>query len=484
MKINIHSGIMEKINRNLIYSLFLILFFASCKMGPNYQRSEVASPTSYRFDSFSTEADSVLNLKWWELFGDEELQQLITTALNNNYNVLTAAARIEEARAALGYNKADLYPSIGYDASAGRTNLLGNQTTDPMNSFFIAPGLNWEIDFWGKYRRSTEAARAELLATQYGYRAIQTSLIAEVAGTYFLLLDYRARLEIAEQTVLSRKESMRIIGERFDKGIVPEIDYNQAEIQEAIAAAAVPIYVRAVGQTENALSILLGQSPNEFQLKNALTDAAVPPEIPAGIPSTILERRPDIMQAEQMLAAQTARIGVAQAMRFPSISITGFLGVASPQLNTLVSGDAMAWSAGASLLGPIFNFGKNKRRVEIERQRMVQDSLQYVQSVLQAFREVEDALLEVSTYRDEVDARFRQREAATNANILSRSRYDGGVTSYLEVLDSERSLFNAELAAAEVYQQQLRAYVKLYKVLGGGWISEEESKQAAENDGQ
>ena len=445
-------------------------------LGPNYQRPVVTAPTAFRYDSLV--ADTVLNLKWWELFKDEQLQKLIHTALEENKDVLTAAARIEEARAVVGYNKADLYPSFGYSADASRTNLLGNQTIDPANSFFIAPGLSWEIDFWGKYRRSTEAARADLLSTQFGHRTIQLALISEVVSTYFLLLDYDARLEISKQTLASRKESVWIIQQRFDKGIVPEIDLNQAEIQEAIAAASVPHFERNVAQTENALSILLGHNPGPVARDHSLINQLLPPDIPAGLPSDLLLRRPDVLQVEQSLAAQNAMIGVAQAQRLPSISLTGFLGLASPELNTIVSGDAVAWSMSAGLLGPIFNFGKNKRRVEIEKQRMIQDSLQYIQTALNAFRDVEDALVEISTYNHEAQARFRQRDAASNANMLSKERYDGGVTSYLEVLESERSFFNAELAASETYQKQLNAYVKLYKALGGGWITEGEMNEA------
>ncbi len=445
-------------------------------LGPNYQRPVVTAPTAFRYDSLM--ADTILNLKWWELFKDEQLQKLIHIALKNNKDVLTAAARIEEARAVVGYNKADLYPSFGYSADASRTNLPGNQTVDPTNSFFIAPGLSWEIDFWGKYRRSTEAARADLLSTQFGHRAIQLALISEVVSTYFLLLDYDARLKISKQTLASRKESVWIIQQRFDKGIVPEIDLNQAEIQEAIAAASVPYYERNTAQTENALSILLGHNPGPVERDHSLTNQMLPPDIPAGLPSELLLRRPDILQAEQTLAAQNAMIGVAQAQRLPSISLTGFLGLASPELSTMVSGDAVAWSMSAGLLGPIFNFGKNKRRVEIEKQRMIQDSLQYIQTALKAFRDVEDALVEISTYNHEAQARFRQHDAASNANMLSKERYDGGVTSYLEVLESQRSLFDAALSASETYQKQLNAYVKLYKALGGGWITEEEMIEA------
>lgn len=464
--------------RNIIISLFIILVISSCKVGPDYLRPVETSPTSFRFDSISTQEDTLINLRWWELFNNEELKVLINTALENNQDVLIAASRIEESRAIVGYTKADQWPVIGYDASGSRmkNNIPALGITDPFNNISVAATLAWELDFWGKYRRGTEAARAELLASDFSHRAVQISLISSVASTYFLLLDYDSRVDISKKTLESRNESLRIIGERFDKGIVAEIDLNQAEIQEAIAAAAVPYYERLVAQTENALSILLGNNPGPVERSRKLGDEIVPPEIPSGIPAAVLARRPDINQAEQMLVAQNARIGVAVAMRFPSISLTGMLGVASSDLSSIATGDALAWSAGAGIIGPIFQFGKNKRRVEIEYQRMVQDSLYYVQTILQAFREVEDALIEVHTLDRESYARQRQMTAAQSANILSKERYNGGVTSYLEVLDSERSQFNAELAASETYQAYLNSYVFLYKALGGGWISAQEEQ--------
>jgi len=468
--------------RTILYSLIIILIVSSCKVGPDYQRPVLTTPDTFRFDSISTAKDTIINLKWWELFQDKELIALIDTALKNNPDVLIAASRIEEARAVVGYNKSDMWPSFGYDGSASRmqNNIPSLNISGPFNSFSGAANVAWELDFWGKFRRATEAAQDELLASGYGHRAVQISLISSVASTYFRLLDFDARLEISEMTMESRKESLRIIGERFNKGIVPEIDMNQAEIQEAIAAAAIPFYERMVAQTENALSILLGDNPGRIKRTRKLREELIPPDIPSGIPSAILERRPDINQAEQMLAAQNARIGVAVAMRFPSISLTGMLGAASTDLTSIATGDALIWSFGAGIVGPVFQFGKNKRRVDIERQRFYQDSIYYFKTVLQAFREVEDALVEIQTLDKQSSAIERQMKAAENAAMLSAERYNGGVTSYLEVLDSERSKFNAQLAATEAYQQYLNAFVFLYKALGGGWISKEEMKQAEE----
>ena len=462
--------------RSIIYLIILLLIGVSgCMMGPDFQKPAVNTPAEFNYEM--TKTDTVLYHRWWELFQDPQLVTLINTALVNNKDVLIAASRVEEARLVVGYTKADQWPAIGYtgDASRKDLNLLGND--EAFNSFSAMGNINWEIDFWGKYRRATESARADLLASQYAQRVVQISLISEIANTYFLLLNYNAKLEVSKQTLGTRQEGLRIMDSKFEHGVIPQIDLNQAEIQEAIAASAVPTFIRAVAQTEHALSILLGQNPGPLGPMGKLKDEQAP-KIPAGIPSELLERRPDVMQAEYVLAAQNARIGMAQAMRFPSISLTGALGMASGDLSTFLS--SPAWSFGGGITGPIFNFGKNKRRVEIEKQRTEQALLNYENVVLQSFREVEDALVEIQTLEQELQAVLRQKNAAENAVMLSHERYHEGVTSYLEVLDSDRSQFNADLAAADTYQRYLNAHVKLYKALGGGWISPEEEKMSIE----
>ncbi len=467
-------------------TIMILLGLTGCMVGPNFQKPVVKTPTYYLYDSTAT--DTVLNVEWWSLFRDSTLEALIDTALLRNRDVLIAASRVQEARAVVGYTKADIYPSFSYsgDGSRMRTALPGSDAPATFNSFSALGNVNWEIDFWGKYRRATEGARADLLAKEYGRRAVMISLIADVATNYFLLLDYRARLSVSRQTLVTRRQSLSIMEARFRHGTIPEVDLSQAQIQEAIAAAAVPLFERRIAKTEHALQVLLGRNPGPLPLVGRLEEILPPDTLPPGLPSQLLQRRPDILQAEQMLAAQNARIGVAQAMRFPSFSITGALGLASGELSTFVSSDAVAWSFGGGLIGPIFNFGKNKRRVEIERARTEQMRLGYEKTVLNAFREVEDALVDVYTYNRELDTRRRQLVAATNASRLSGERYDGGVTSYLEVLDSERTLFDTQLILAETYQLKLNSYVKLYKALGGGWISEDEemqAQQASQTDG-
>jgi len=462
----------------LFFTISAILIVSSCKMGPNFQKPVLNNPQAFLNDSLKGDTlvydsvynDSLMNLAWWELFQDSSLQVLIQKAVANNQDYLIAISRLEEARANLGYVKADLYPKIDINAEAGtsKMNLLGT-SEDALNRFSIAPVVSWEIDFWGKIRRATESAKASLLATEYSKQKIMISLISDVISNYFLLLDYKARHNIALKTYQSRKSYLEIISARYEKGIVPEIDVNHAQIQEAQAESAIYLYERLIKQTEYILRILVGENPGEIATDMTLEKQIVPPEVPPGLPSQLLERRPDVREAEQLLAAQNAQIGVAQAMRFPSFSLTAMFGVGSNELSTLISADGLIWSVGGQMLGPLFNFNKNKRRVDVERERTKQMLLSYEKTVLTAFKEVEDALVEIDTYKHELEARKRQVKAAENALRLSRARYDRGVTSYLEVLESSRQLFDAELIAAQTFDNYLQAYLKLYKAIGGGW---------------
>lgn len=469
--------------KNRIYISFLVLIMVilvqACKVGPRFQKpmSHIDSTAVYRYDSLQLAVtDSILNIKWWELFQDPVLDTLIRIGLVENKDILIASARIEQAREAVGVAKADYWPKFGYQAGAVRGNVFQGLPTEggtPSNVFTGFGTLGWEIDFWGKYRRATEAARATLVASEYGKRTVQIGLISDIVGTYYTLLDFRWRLDISRKTLRLRQQSLNIIQERYNKGIIPEIDLNQAQIQRAIAAAAVPVYERRVAQTENALSILLGRNPGPLMIGPDLSDQPLPPDIPVGIPSMLVKRRPDVLQAEELLHAQNAQIGVAVAQRFPAISLTGLLGVASPEISTLTDNGA-AWSAGATLIGPLFEFGKNRRRVEIERFKTEQALYEYERAVINAFREVEDALVEIETLKDELGVRQDYVNAALNAQYLSQERYDKGVTSYLELLESERQAFEAQLRYSETTQLIFNGYSRLYKALGGGWLSEEE----------
>jgi multidrug efflux system outer membrane protein len=458
-----------------IVALVIIVPLAGCMVGPNFQKPDVETPYNFRFAE--SEPEAAANLKWWELFNDPVLNSLIITALTDNKDAMIAASRIEEARASLGFTRADQYPRLDIEGGARVGTFTGvsrSSTTD--KSAYIAPVLSWEIDFWGKYRRSTESARAQLMASEYSLRTVQIGLISEVAGTYYLLLDYRLRLFISKSTLDSRLKSLDIIQKRFDKGIIPEIDLNQAQIQKEIALAAIPLFERLIANTENALSILLGKFPGEIETGYDLNDQTFLPDIPAGLPSSILERRPDVAEAMYLLEAQTAKIGVAEALRFPSITLTGLFGAASSELSSVTT-DGGVWSVGGSLFGPLIDFDKNLERVEVEKERTRQTLYFYENRVLNAFREVADALNEIQTYKRQISSVERKYTAAKNAAFLSKLRYDKGVTSYLEVLETERTLFSVGLELSELKQQFYNSYVKLYKALGGGWLSKEEMEQ-------
>ncbi len=459
----------------IIFVLSLIIYMAGCKVGPDFEQPVMDNPETFRFDEELT--DTVINLMWWELFEDPVLDTLIATALEQNKDVLIAAARVEAARANVGYTRADALPTINVAAGASRGNFNGVKAESPSSNFYAFPELVWEIDFWGKYRRSTEAAKAELMSTEYAMRTTQMSLIGSVVTTYFQLLADISKHEISINTMESRKRGTEIIQARFDYGIVPEIDLNQAQIQEAIAAASIPMYRRYMAYDQSTLSILLGQYPDSIITGARLIDQDFPPEIPTGLPSQLLQRRPDILQAEADYIQENAMIGVAVAMRFPSISLTGLLGGASNDLSTFTSG-GMAWSVGGTLLSPLFQFGKNKRRVEAARANAEAARLNYEFTVIQAFKEVEDALITIETLREELIAQKARMTAAQNAESLSNERYDKGVTSYLEVLESQRQSFDAQLIYASIRSDLLISYIELYKALGGGWISVEEMQRA------
>lgn len=462
--------------------ILILVFITACAVGPDFKKPDVESLESYgsevslQVDSAYT--DSLINLQWWKLFDDPILDTIVEIALQENKDILIAASRMEQARATLGFVKADTWPRLDIEGGASRGNMVGLvQVPTTASNYYIAPVLNWEIDFWGKFRRANESARAQLVASHYSYATVQLGLISEVVSTYFLLIDFHQRLELSHKTLEARKESLDIIQKRYNQGIVPELDLNQSQIQLEIAVASIPAYERAITQTQNALSVLLGRLPIELKEPPKLRHHSVPPKIPVGLPSSLLLRRPDIAEAEYLLKSQNAEIGVATAMLYPAINLTGILGLATAELSD-VNSDDPAWTLSGGLFGPLFNFNKNTLRVEIEEEKTKQALLSYEFRVLNAFREVEDALIEVETYREQLASFERKYKAAENAERLSLERYDKGATSYLEVLDSQRTSFNVGLELSEIEQLFLNSYVKLYKALGGGWDIERVLYQA------
>ena len=465
--------------RLFAFGLLITIVLNSCKVGPDFEKSDTPTAATFRYDSL--QADTVVNLRWWELFNNTELDSLIVTGLRENKDVLTAASRVEQAMITIGFTKVDIYPSFGITGAASAGNVIGgNPNPAGGEAGILLAGLtmNWEIDFWGKYRRATEAARANYVASEYAQRAIQIGLITSISQTYFQLLDFRLRLQIAEFTLDSRQRAVDIISARFNQGIIPRIDLNQAQIQLAIAKSSVPFYTRQIAVTETALAVLLGRNPYVIDAELTLLNQEFPADIPPGIPSSILERRPDIMAAENRFHAETANVGVAQAQRFPAISLTGLAGgLVTSDLAGAASG-TFAWSASAGLLSPLLNWGKNKKRAEIQKQVALQSAYAYENTVIQAFKEVEDALITISTFKVGLAARREQVDAAISARDLSKQRYDGGVTSYLEVIENDRAAFEAELQYSEARQQLLSSYIMLYKALGGGWISAKQEQAA------
>ena len=456
-----------------------IILVQSCKVGPNYLQPEEKTSKEFRYSEKNT--DSIINLKWWDLFKDPVLDTLIVTALRENKDALIAASRIEQARANVSFTKADMGPKITVNAGASRGDLVNGtlQLNAPINTFSASTGINWELDFWGKFRRGNEAAQANLLATFYGKRALEIALISEVANNYFQLIDYKSRLEISQNTLALRDSTLQIIQARFNEGYTNIIDVNQAQIQKAITQVSIPQFKRSIAFTEHNLSILLGRTPDSIPSLKKLRDYEIPEIIPTGIPSEILQRRPDILEAQEYYRVSNAYIGVAQAMRFPTISLTGLLGLGSSDLSNLVS-NGLGWTAGAGLGAPLFEWGKNKKRVDIERENAYQSLLFYENTVLNALLEVDNSLIELSTLKEELNANKLMLDAATNASYLSRERYYQGVTSYLEVIENQRVEFDARLAYAENYQRLLTSYVFLYKSLGGGWISSQEIDKYAQ----
>jgi multidrug efflux system outer membrane protein len=391
------------------------------------------------------------------------LHELIETSLRNNRDLRASVARIDEAAAVLGIVRADLYPRVYYGGDAvasGTTAEEGDISGE--GSVFLSAG--WQLDLWGRFRRANEAAFQELLATEESYRGVTLSLVSSVATSYLLLRDLDARVEISERTVDIRRRNLDIIQARFDGGSVSEIDLNQAQIQLAEAEVSVQTFERLRRQTENSLSVILGELPGTVPRGRVLADQPMPPEIPAaGLPSELLDRRPDVLVAERQLHAQTARIGVAEALKYPQFDLTASLGASFTDIT------AGFFNLGASLLGPLFNSGENQRRVDAEVARTTQLLNQYEQAILNAYREVEDALVAVRTYRAELAARLRQVAAAESAAELSWIRYEDGIASYLEVLETQRALFNAQIATSQTRQLALASVVDLYAALGGGW---------------
>ncbi|MBI3802988.1 MAG: efflux transporter outer membrane subunit [Nitrospirae bacterium] len=453
-------------------SALLAMGLSACAMGPDYRRPDLPIPESYRMAASAQETQSIANLPWWQLLQDEELQKLVRIALEENKDLQQAAAVVEEFQARLGAGEFAFSPQLTVSANApfGKLHAVTIPRSAIATNYYIQGNLTWELDIWGRIRRSNEAARADLLAQEENRRAVILELVSSVAQSYFDLRQLDLQLEIAKNALQSWEESAGIAKARLRQGVTSRLDADQFEAERANAAARSAELTRQIAQKESELSVLLGRNPSQIPRGRPLTEQKMPPEVPAGLPSELLQRRPDILQSEEALAAATARIGIAKASRFPTISLTGVLGVASPQLVDLGKGDF--GSIGVGLVAPILNARTLGYEQQVAEAQARQVLALYEKTVLFAFKEVEDALVAVRTSQEQSKAQEVQVEALQSALHLAEVRYQGGISNYLDVLTAKRNLFDAQLALTATRRLHLASIVQLYKALGGGWTNE------------
>ena len=457
----------------------IIILLNGCMVGPDYRRPAVTTPDAFRGASAAITPDkqSIAELKWFEVFQDEQLQELIRTALTQNYDLRDAVARVDAARANLGITQADQYPNfgVGADVTSVEQSRQGEFTIPRGTSrqrTFGTVFLNlftFEIDIWGRLRRATEASRAELLATDWNRKAVITTLISDVATAYFSLLELDMELAIAKNTFITRAESLRVIRVQQLGGVATLLDVRQGEQLVYTAAQSIPDTERQIEQTENQISLLLGRNPAPVTRGRLLTEQQTPPEVPGGLPSSLLERRPDIQAAEQLLISANANIGVAKAAYFPQITLTGEFGYQSTALSNLFSGSRRLWTFVPQLTYPIFDAGRTRFGVERAEAEQRSALAQYEGAIQTGFRDVSDALVQYQKVREVRAQRELLVTSLQDRKRLAYMRYKGGVDTLLNALDADRDLFNAELNLAQAKRDELLSVVQLYKALGGGW---------------
>jgi len=452
----------------------LVVFLSGCTVGPNYSRPDVPKTPAYRGADNSTVAGgtSLANEKWWEVFKDPELQQLIRTALKQNYDLRIAATRVIQAQQQVIITRSNQFPTVG--AGPAVSGVKSPAIPGVFAGYsYIADALNltasWNPDFWGRYRRATEGARAALRATEWGQRAIVASLVENVATDYLQLREYDFELDIEKRSLESRKQSLTLTQTLERGGATSMVDVRQAEQLVEQAAELIPQTEQAIQQEENAISLLLGQNPGSIPRGLTITEQPNLEDVPAGLPSELLERRPDIQEAEQSLIAANAQIGVARAQLFPQISLTGTGGVESIGLGNLFSWGARAWTYSATATQPIFYAGALRANVRLSEAQKEQAVLTYQQDIQTAFEQVSNALIANRKLRDYRGHQEALTEATRDSSRLAQIRYKGGVTSYLEVLTNETNFLTAEIALARARLAERLALVQLYNALGGGW---------------
>ena len=448
-------------------------FLTGCAVGPNYKRPPITAPEIFRGET-ETSTNSFANLPWWQVFHDGTLQNLIRTALTNNFDLRIAVTRVEQARAVAAQARSQFFPQLNYAGFAGRGKNVSDNLPSPTGTggaiFGADASASWEIDLWGQIRRLNESARAQFLASQEARRDVTISLIAQVGQDYFQLLALDNQLEIARQSTNSFGESLKIFNQRLQGGVASKLETSSAEALMDASAATIPQLERQIALQENQLSVLLGQHPGTILRGNSSLENQMPPEIPAGLPSALLERRPDIREAEQQLRSANAQVGVAKSDFFPQLNLTGLFGAASPELAAFTSGGAdVAWSIAAGLTGPLFHGGQLRAQYVQARAAHEQSALQYQAAVLNAFQEVSDALIAREKLASARAQQTHAVEAYQVAVKVSKERYRLGHADYYEVLQEQQLLFPAENTLVQLQLNQLLAVVQLYRSLGGGW---------------
>lgn len=460
--------------------LLAALTLAGCAVGPTYQRPEVPIPAQWQVGIQT--ANDLANTTWWNQFQDPVLDDLIQIALQENKDVQIAAARVEEYMGRYGVTRSAQFPQVGANAAGARTRSSENGAlppgTNPINTFQVDLGVSFELDLWGKLRSATEAARADLLNTEEAKRTVILTLVSQLANSYVQLLDFDKQLAITQATLKTRSESVRINRLRFQAGLISELDYQQAVAEYQNAAVQVPLLERSIAQQENAISLLLGRNPGKIARGLTLDQLALP-QVPGGLPSDLLERRPDIRQAEQQLIAANALIGVAKAAFFPSISLTGLFGVASTDLSDLFKGPSKTWQFAGALAQPIFTGGALTGQLQVAEAVQKQALLNYQQVIQNAFAEVDDSLIAVAKLREQLKDEAAQVKALQRYLDLATLRYQNGYSDYLTVVDAERNLYTAQLQYVQDQGNLFTAMVNLYKALGGGWIEQAEQMSSA-----
>jgi multidrug efflux system outer membrane protein len=464
-------------NRQVFTLVLAAGMLAGCAVGPNYHRPKVTPPPAFRGVDATTDPTSLADAKWFEVFKDPQLQGLIRTALEQNYDVREAAARVEAARAVLGITRADQFPTLATTAS------ITTQRTSNSGSFPLPQGfkqertfgsvagnlLSYEVDAWGRLRRATEASRADLLATEENRKVVAMSLVSDLSTAYFSLLELDQELQVAQRTLATRQDSLRLIQTRQSRGLATLLELRQGEQLVQVAEEEIPAIEQRIAQTENQISLLTGANPGAVARQRSLRDQELPPAVPAGLPSSLLDRRPDIRAAEQNLVAANATIGIAKAAYFPQISLTGLFGFQSNQLSSLFTGPTKEWQFTPQLAQPIFTGGRLKSNVRLAEANNKIALVQYERAIQTAFRDVADSLVQYQKVRE-----VRTKQEALVATLQDRSRlsyrrYHGGVDTLLNALDADRDLFDAELHLAQVRRDELLSVVELYRALGGGW---------------